>query len=124
MAEFCICFNRCVEVSEYSKILFLNRTDPKLLIPSISFSNSPNLDLDVITLKKVCHSVQSFREQMGSHFQSFRSFRTRKILICSNSHFLANKLARFWIPISRVWSVLVPKTVSFDKKYSHFQCFC
>ena len=33
------------------KTFFKNRTDPNLLIPSISFSNSPNLNLDVITLK-------------------------------------------------------------------------
>ena len=30
----------------------------------------------------------------------------------------------FWIPILMFWSVWVLKTVSFDKKYSHFQSFC
>ena len=61
MAEFCMCFNRCLEVSEYSKNAFLNRTDPNLLIPSISFSNSPNLDLDVITLQIFHYRKENFK---------------------------------------------------------------
>ena len=65
--------------------------------------------------------IQYIREQMGSHFQPFRSFFLEifpfaRIPICSRI-----KLQGFEFPFLSVWSVLVLKTVSFD---NHFQCVC
>ena len=69
------------------------------------------------SIKIYRQQLQSFREQMGSHFQPFRSFWTRKIPICSNSHFLANETASFGnIPIFN-------QTHSFERSSHHRSCF-